>query len=136
MADLKLDLSRPVAIASRRPPVTCAPAAVASGAHQDGRLRYIEGNPEHPVNKWRALRQGLGRDHAALFAARLKAAAETGRRRGSGEFVEIEWDERCRLPPTGCASGPRTQSDELAFFHRSRPEPGDRPAGGRRLSVR
>ena len=47
---------------------------------KDGAIRYIEGNRDHPVNKRRAVRQGLGRDHAALLAGAAAQAAAARRR--------------------------------------------------------
>jgi hypothetical protein len=64
----------------------------------------------------RALRQGLGRDHAALFAGALAQAAQARRRARRGEFVEIEWDEALALATQWLGDVRARNPDELAFF--------------------
>lgn len=62
---------------------------------KDGEIRYIEGNPEHPLNKGVMCAKGASGIMKQYSPARLtkpllrKPDAE----RGSGEFREIEWDE-------------------------------------------
>ena len=100
---------------------------------RDGKIRYIEGNRDHPVNR-------------GVLWARPPASCSTTRRRGcasrccaparggSGEFREIEWTKRCRSRPTGSArSAPRTRRSS-----RSSPDAISRrhsPAGGRSSST-
>src|SRR5438270_7888174 len=60
-----------------------------------GEVRYIEGNPEHPINKGVICAKGASGIMKQYSPARLtrplkrKANAE----RGSGEFEAISWDE-------------------------------------------
>jgi sulfite dehydrogenase (quinone) subunit SoeA len=62
---------------------------------RDGEVRYIEGNPEHPLNKGILCAKGSSGIMKQYSPARLtqplrrKAAAE----RGAGEFEPISWDE-------------------------------------------
>ena len=62
---------------------------------RDGQVRYIEGNPEHPLNQGVICAKGASGIMKQLSPARLtypmkrKASAE----RGAGEFERISWDE-------------------------------------------
>ena len=65
----------------------------------------------------RDLREGLGRDHAALLAgaavaSRCCASASAAR----GEFREIEWDEALALATQWLGDIRARNPDELAFF--------------------
>ena len=59
----------------------------------DGKIRYIEGNPDHPVNGGVLCAKGsagiMHQNSPGKLAKPLKRVGE----RGKGEFVEIEWDE-------------------------------------------
>ncbi|MCP5141838.1 MAG: molybdopterin-dependent oxidoreductase [Gammaproteobacteria bacterium] len=62
---------------------------------RDGEVRYIQGNPDHPLNKGVICAKGASGIMKQYSPARLtkplrrKANAE----RGTGEFEEISWDE-------------------------------------------
>jgi len=62
---------------------------------REGKVRYIEGNPEHPLNKGVICAKGASGIMKQYSPARLtrplkrKADAD----RGAGEFETIEWDE-------------------------------------------
>ena len=98
MADPKLDLSRPVG--DRVETTTCYMCACRCGIRvhiKDGRLRYIEGNPEHPVNKGVLCAKGSAGIMQHYSPARLKTPLLRTGPRGSGEFKEISWDEALSL---------------------------------------
>ncbi|NNC52772.1 MAG: molybdopterin-dependent oxidoreductase, partial [Erythrobacter sp.] len=64
---------------------------------KNGAIRYIEGNPDHPVNKGVLCAKGsAGIMHQKSPAKLTKPLLRVGER-GSGEFREIEWDEALEL---------------------------------------
>ena len=117
MADPKLDLSRPVG--DRVETTTCYMCACRCGIRvhiKDGRLRYIEGNPEHPVNKGVLCAKGSAGIMQHYSPARLKKPLKRVGERGSGEFVEIEWDEALQIATDWLRPVRERNPDELAFF--------------------
>ena len=98
---------------------------------RDGRIRYIEGNPDHPVNKRRALRQGRGR--ASCSTTRRRGCASRCCRvgeRGSGEFERDRVGRGAGDSPRLAGADPRDRSEEARLLHRPRPEAGaDRLVG-------
>ncbi|WP_207916559.1 molybdopterin oxidoreductase family protein [Lysobacter sp. N42] len=83
---------------------------------QDGRIRYIQGNPEHPVNRGVLCAKGSAGIMQHYSPARLsKPLLRTGER-GKGEFREIEWDEALDIATSWLAPIRERNPDELAFF--------------------
>src|SRR6187399_1617146 len=66
---------------------------------KNGEVRYIEGNPEHPLNKGVLCAKGASGIMKQYSPARLTRPLlrKPGAERGAGEFVEISWDEAYRL---------------------------------------
>jgi anaerobic selenocysteine-containing dehydrogenase len=62
---------------------------------QDGTIRYIDGNPEHPLNKGVICAKGSSGIMKQLSPARLTRPLrrKPGSERGAGEFEPISWDE-------------------------------------------
>ena len=60
---------------------------------KDGRIRYIQGNRDHPVNKGVLCAKGSAGIMNHYSPARLQKPLRRVGPRGSGEFEEIEWDE-------------------------------------------
>jgi len=62
---------------------------------RDGEVRYIEGNPEHPLNKGIICAKGSSGIMKQYSPARLTKPLrrKTGSERGDGQFEEISWDE-------------------------------------------
>jgi anaerobic selenocysteine-containing dehydrogenase len=62
---------------------------------RNGEVRYIEGNPEHPLNKGVICAKGSSGIMKQYSPARLTQPLKRkpGTERGAGEFVEIGWDE-------------------------------------------
>src|SRR5512144_689933 len=62
---------------------------------RDGEVRYIEGNPDHPLNKGVICAKGGSGIMKQYSPARLTRPLKRkpGSERGAGEFVEITWDE-------------------------------------------
>jgi anaerobic selenocysteine-containing dehydrogenase len=83
---------------------------------KDGRIRYIEGNRDHPVNKGVLCAKGSAGLMNHYSPARLQRPLRRVGPRGSGQYEEITWDEALATA-TGWLGGIR-QSDprKLAFF--------------------
>ena len=83
---------------------------------KDGRIRYIEGNPDHPVNHGVICAKGSAGIMQHYSPARLsKPLLRTGER-GSGEFKEIEWEEALSLAAGWLGRIRETDPKRLAFF--------------------
>jgi len=110
-------LSEPVSDEVRK--TTCYMCACRCGIDvhlKDGKVRYIEGNRDHPVNRGVLCAKGSAGIMQHYAPARLRAPLLRTGPRGSGEFKEISWDEALELA-TGWLDGVR-QADpkKLAFF--------------------
>ena len=66
---------------------------------QDGELRYIDGNPEHPLNKGVICAKGSAGIQKQSSPARLTQPLlrKAGSARGAGEFEPISWDRAFKL---------------------------------------
>ncbi|NLH34405.1 MAG: molybdopterin-dependent oxidoreductase, partial [Lentimicrobium sp.] len=62
---------------------------------RDGEVRYIEGNPDHPLNQGVLCAKGSSGIMKQYSPARLTKPLrrKPGSERGAGEFEAIEWDE-------------------------------------------
>ena len=62
---------------------------------RDGAIRYIDGNPDHPLNKGVICAKGSSGIMKQYSPARITRPLlrKPGTDRGAGEFVEIGWDE-------------------------------------------
>ncbi len=83
---------------------------------KDGRVRYIQGNPDHPVNRGVLCAKGNAGIRQHESPARLSAPLLRVGPRGSGEFREISWDEALALATQWLGDIRRRNPDELAFF--------------------
>ncbi len=83
---------------------------------QDGRIRYIQGNPAHPVNQGVLCAKGSAGIMQHYSPARLDKPLLRVGERGSGEFREIEWDEAMAIATGWLAPIRERNPDELAFF--------------------
>ncbi len=82
----------------------------------DGKIRYIEGNRDHPVNKGVLCGKGSAGIMTQYSPARLTNPLLRTGPRGSGEFKEIGWDEALDIA-TGWLAKIRTEDPrKLAFF--------------------
>src|SRR5437764_4551828 len=83
-------------IADETKTTTCYMCACRCGIKvhlKDGRIRYIEGNRAHPVNKGVLCAKGSAGIMTQYSPARLTSPLLRTGPRGSGEFKEIGWDE-------------------------------------------
>ncbi len=83
---------------------------------QDGQVRYIQGNPDHPVNRGVLCAKGSAGIMQHYSPARLDKPLLRVGERGSGEFREIEWDEAMQIATSWLKPIRERNPDELAFF--------------------
>ncbi len=98
---------------------TCYMCACRCGINvwiKDGRIRYIQGNPDHPVNKGVLCAKGSAGIMQHYSPARLRKPLLRVGERGRGEFREIEWDEALALATSWLKPIRERNPDELAFF--------------------
>jgi len=85
---------------------------------RNGEVRYIEGNPDHPLNKGVICAKGSAGIMKQYSPARLtkplmrKPDAE----RGAGEFVAVSWDEAFRVLEERLARIRATDPKQFALF--------------------
>jgi len=82
----------------------------------DGRIRYIDGNPDHPVNRGVLCAKGSAGIMHHLSPARLTKPLKRVGERGNGEFREIEWQEALALATDWLADIRKSDPRRLAFF--------------------
>ena len=113
----KIDLSqRP---ADEIKTTTCYMCACRCGIRvylKDGKVRYIEGNRDHPVNKGVLCGKGSAGIMQHYSPARLSAPLKRVGPRGSGEFVEISWEEALSLATQWLGATRKKDPRKLAFF--------------------
>lgn len=110
-------LSEPVADEVRR--TTCYMCACRCGINvhiKDGKIRYIEGNRDHPVNKGVLCAKGSAGIMQHYAPARLNAPLKRTGPRGSGEFQEISWEEALALATDWLGEVRHDDPKKLAFF--------------------
>jgi anaerobic selenocysteine-containing dehydrogenase len=83
---------------------------------KDGRVRYIDGNPQHPVNRGVICAKGSAGIKQHYSPARLSKPLLRVGERGAREFREIEWDEALALATKWLGDIRARNPDELAFF--------------------
>ncbi|GGE44447.1 molybdopterin oxidoreductase family protein [Actibacterium pelagium] len=83
---------------------------------RDGKVSYIEGNRNHPVNKGVICGKGASGIMQHYSPARLRAPMKRVGPRGSGQFEEISWDEALELATEWLGKVRKTDPKRLAFF--------------------
>ena len=83
---------------------------------RNGQVRYIDGNPDHPVNKGVLCGKGSSGIMQHLSPARLSNPLKRVGPRGSGEYEEISWDEALELATRWMGDIRKTDPKKLAFF--------------------
>jgi anaerobic selenocysteine-containing dehydrogenase len=117
MTQPDLDLSPHVSDEIRK--TTCYMCACRCGIDvhmKDGKVAYIEGNRDHPVNRGVLCAKGSAGIMQHNAPARLRAPLKRVGPRGSGEFEEISWDEALALAVSWMAPLRETAPEKLAFF--------------------
>ncbi len=83
---------------------------------KDGALRYIEGNPDHPVNRGVLCAKGSAGIMHQKSPAKLSSPLLRTGPRGSGQFKEISWDEALTLATSWLSAIRNDDPRKLAFF--------------------
>ena len=81
-----------------------------------GKVRYIEGNRNHPVNRGVICGKGAAGIMQHYSPARLRAPLLRVGPRGSGEFKEISWDQALSMATGWLSRARNTDPRKLAFF--------------------
>jgi anaerobic selenocysteine-containing dehydrogenase len=113
----RIDTSVPSA--DRIATTTCYMCACRCGIRvhlKDGRIRYIEGNRDHPVNRGVLCAKGSAGIMNHYSPARLTKPLLRVGERGAGEFKEIEWAEALDLATKWLGGIRATDPKKLAFF--------------------
>ncbi len=111
------DLSPRVSDEIRR--TTCYMCACRCGINvhmKGGKVAYIEGNRDHPINKGVLCAKGSAGIMQHLSPARLTKPLKRVGPRGSGEFEEIEWDAALEIATSWLKPLRETAPEKLAFF--------------------
>ncbi|HEY0230712.1 MAG TPA: molybdopterin oxidoreductase family protein [Dokdonella sp.] len=112
-----LDLNKPTADEVKT--TTCYMCACRCGIRvhlKDDRVRYIDGNPDHPVNRGVICAKGSAGIMQHYSPARLSKPLLRVGERGERKFREIEWDEALALAAQWLGDIRQRNPDELAFF--------------------
>ncbi|BCH32145.1 formate dehydrogenase [Mesorhizobium sp. L-8-10] len=115
--DSRVALSKPVGDEVRK--TTCYMCACRCGIDvhiKDGKIRYIEGNRDHPVNRGVLCAKGSAGIMQHYAPARLRAPLLRTGPRGSGTFEEISWEEALSLATTWLGEVRQSDPKKLAFF--------------------
>ena len=83
---------------------------------RDGKVRYIQGNPRHPVNRGVLCAKGNAGIMQHNSPARLRKPLLRVGERGERAFREIEWDEALDIASGWLARVRADDPDKLAFF--------------------
>ncbi|MEM9393151.1 MAG: molybdopterin oxidoreductase family protein [Pseudomonadota bacterium] len=112
-----LDLSPKVSDEVRK--TTCYMCACRCGIDvhlKDGKVAYIEGNRDHPVNQGVLCAKGSAGIMQVNAPSRLRAPLKRVGPRGSGKFEEIGWDEALDIAVGWMQPIRETAPEKLAFF--------------------
>jgi len=83
---------------------------------KDGKVAYIEGNKDHPVNKGVLCAKGSAGIMQHNAPSRLRAPLKRVGPRGSGEFEEISWEEALETAVDWLKPIREEGPEKLAFF--------------------
>jgi anaerobic selenocysteine-containing dehydrogenase len=106
-------------VADRVAKTTCYMCACRCGIDvhiRDGKIRYISGNKDHPVNQGVLCGKGSAGIMQHYSPARLRKPLLRSGPRGSGEFREIEWEEALSIAVERLGQIRQTDPKKLAFF--------------------
>ena len=113
----EVETSPPVSDEIRK--TTCYMCACRCGINvhlKDGKVAYIEGNRDHPVNKGVLCAKGSAGIMQHNAPSRLRAPLKRVGPRGSGAFEEISWDEALDIAQGWLEPLREKHPEKLAFF--------------------
>ena len=117
MAQPQLDTSPKVSDEVRK--TTCYMCACRCGINvhlKEGKVAYIEGNKDHPVNKGVLCAKGSAGIMQVNAPSRLQSPLRRVGPRGSGEFEPISWDEALDIAAGWLEPLRKEAPEKLAFF--------------------
>ncbi|MDE2791665.1 MAG: molybdopterin oxidoreductase family protein [Paracoccaceae bacterium] len=117
MTKATLDMSPPVSDEVRK--TTCYMCACRCGINVhmlDGKVRYIEGNRDHPINRGVLCAKGSAGIMQHYSPARLRAPLLRTGERGEGKFREISWNEALETAVAWLDPVRQKAPEKLAFF--------------------
>ena len=112
-------IARSPEVADEIKTTTCYMCACRCGIRvhlKDGKVRYIDGNQDHPVNRGVLCGKGSAGIMQHYSPARLQAPLLRVGPRGSGQFKEISWDEALQIATTWLGDVRKTNPRRMAFF--------------------
>jgi anaerobic selenocysteine-containing dehydrogenase len=118
-ATIKEDVDLSPEVADEVKNTTCYMCACRCGIRvhlKNGKVRYIEGNPDHPVNQGVLCGKGSAGIMQQYSPAKLTKPLLRVGERGEGKFKEIEWDEALELASKWLGDVRKTDPSRLAFF--------------------
>ncbi len=98
---------------------TCYMCACRCGINvhlKDGKIRYIEGNRDHPVNQGVLCAKGSAGIMQHYAPSRLSQPLKRVGERGEGKFEPISWDEALDMAVDWLAPIYKNNPEKLAFF--------------------
>jgi sulfite dehydrogenase (quinone) subunit SoeA len=107
------------AIGDKMRQTTCYMCACRCGINvhlKSGKVQYIEGNRDHPINKGVLCAKGAAGIMQITAPSRLRVPLRRVGPRGSGAFEEISWDEALALAVSWMKPLRETAPEKLAFF--------------------
>jgi anaerobic selenocysteine-containing dehydrogenase len=113
----RINTSPPVSDEIRQ--TTCYMCACRCGINvhlKSGKVSYIEGNRDHPVNKGVLCAKGASGIMQVTAPSRLRTPLKRVGPRGSGAFEAISWDEALELAVSWLKPLRDTAPEKLAFF--------------------
>ncbi len=119
MADGQPDIDLSPTVSDEIRKTTCYMCACRCGINvhmKDGEVAYIEGNRDHPVNKGVLCAKGSAGIMQVNAPSRLKKPLKRVGPRGSGEYVEISWEEAMNTAVGWLTELHETAPHKLAFF--------------------
>ncbi len=112
-----VETSPPVADEIRK--TTCYMCACRCGINvhlKNGKVKYIEGNRDHPVNRGVLCAKGSAGIMQHYAPSRLRKPLKRVGERGEGRFEEISWDEALEIAVGWLKPLRETAPEKLAFF--------------------
>ena len=93
---------------------------------RNGEVRYIEGNPDHPLNQGVICAKGSSGIMKQYSPARLTKPLlrKPGSDRGEGQFEEIEWEAAFSMLEERLRKIRVHRPEEVRPVHRARPDAG------------